>query len=418
MAFATKLQSFQGSNTYQNSIASNCLPVWSGGFCYITGGQAGWTTMAKVNVVGGTEAAFSDLSLLNDPTLNVSVGTGFPWGLDQDEQLYCRSGLGMSRIDPSDWTRHDTWGALTYGIFPPPLPDCTGSNNALGGHIVAIKNADGTKYWISGGVGGFGFFGNDVYLQSGDKFAGLHFSGYDPGNTSGCNGPNSQGFGYVTTHSNSTNDPALIFKILCTDGTWVPADWPTPNPNITKTTIASINPTDIDAAWGNIRVAGICLDQTDSNIIVVFNGDVGTNLRYLTKIDSGTGAILWSIAVDNNFNPGSHMRFSNIQGRYYFVVAGHIYGYNTTDGGLIIDQTTGLEDLLVPGSQMFDDITGVIIGNFNQQALGPDSPTILNTTPAFVTNTIAWMALYVAEPPPSPRARRFLAESRPIRIIQ
>jgi hypothetical protein len=214
VTFATKLQTFTGSNTFQNSIAPNCCPAWADRVIYISGGQGGWSKMAKVNLVGGTEADWSDLSTLNDGTLNVFVGTGYPWSLDADGQLYCRSGLGMSRIDPSDWTRHDTWGALSYGIFPPPLPDCTGSNNALGGVIIPIKNANGTKYWISGGVGGFGFFGNDVYLQSGNKFAGLHFTGYDPGNTNGCTGPDGLGFGYFTTHDTSGSSPALIFKML------------------------------------------------------------------------------------------------------------------------------------------------------------------------------------------------------------
>lgn len=399
MTFATQLQSFQGSNTYQDLVASNCIPIWGSNQAYITGGQGGWSTMAKVNIVGGTEADFSDLSVLNDPVLNVSIGTGYPWGLDQDGQLYCRSGLGMSRIDPTDWTRHDSWGALSYGIFPPPLPDSTGSNDALGGEIVVMKNSDGTKYWISGGVGGFGFHGNDVFLQSGNEFAGLYFVGYDPGNTNGCNGPDDEGFGYYTTHSTTTSDPVLIYTIRCEDGSWIPADWPTPNPDITKTTIASIDPTDIDAAWSNIQVSGICRDQSDDNLLIVFGGDAGSNRRYLTKINAISGTIIWNTAVNNNFTPGQHMRFSNVLGRMYFVVNGHIYGYSTSNGSLIIDQTTGLSGLTVNGQQMWNDATGVIIGNFIQATPGVDSPTILNTTPAFVAGSQTWMALYVAAPP-------------------
>lgn len=398
MTFATELQSFQGSNTYQDSTSSNCIPIWTDGICYITGGQGGWTTMAKVNIVGGDEADYQDLSGLADPVLNVDVGTGYPWGVDSDGQLYFRSGLGMSRLDPGTWTRNDTWGDVSFPIFPPPLPTSTGSSDALGGQIVVTKNDDNEKFWLSGGVGGFGSHGNDVFLQSGDEFAGLFFTGYDPGNTTGCNGPAGSGLLYYTTHSSSTSDPALIFKILCESGSWIPADWPTPNSSITKSTLASVDPTDIDAAWGNIQIGGVCLDLSDDNILAVFIGDAGSNRRYLTKVDASSGAILWSTAISNSITPGAHMRFSRVRGRMYFVIDGHIYGYDTSDGSLIIDQTSGLSGLSVIGSQMFDDETGVIIGLLTQATPGVDSPTILNTTPAFTAGSVAWMALYVTTP--------------------
>lgn len=414
MTFSTKLQTFQGSNTYQDLVASSCIPLWGTLQVYITGGNGGWTTMAKVGLVGGAEADSSDLSSLNDAPNNVFVGTGTPWGIDQDGQLYCRSGLGMSRIDPSDWTRHDTWGSLTYGLFPPPLPACTGSNDALGGVIVPIKNSDGTKYWISGGVGGAGFHGNDVFLQSGALFAGLYYVGYDPGNQNGCNGPDSSGFGYYTTHDTSGASPALIYKITCVDGSWVPGDWPTPNPNTVRSTVASIDPTDVDAAWGNIQISGLCRDLTDENLLVVFQGDAGSFRRYLTKVNSTTGALVWSTAVDNNFTPGQHMRFSQVRGRFYFVTNGNIYGYSTSDGSQLVHQTTGVSGLSVNGQQMWADSLGIIVGNFIQAAPDPDSPEILNTSPAFVAGSQAWMALYVASPATTPGTRRWIARPGPV----
>lgn len=394
MTFATQLQSFQGSNTYQNSNGANCIPIWSTNQVYITGGNGGWTKMAKVNVVGGTEADFANLSGLNDPTLNVNIAFGAPWGWSPDGQLYCTSGLGMSRIDPATWTRHDSWGAVSYGLFPPPLPDSTGSNNALQGVLTTCTNSSSQTYLICGGVGGFGFNGNDVYAQRLNQFAGLHYVGYDPGTPSGCNGPDNSGYVYYTTHVTSGSNPALLYKIVCNPSSWVPADWPTPNSGITKTTLASIAPTDIDAAWGNIQFDGLVVDKSDNNILVIFKGDAGSNRAYLTKINKATGAIIWKTATDNNAHPGSHMRFSNVKGRYYLYVTGNIYGYSTSDGSLIIHQTSGVSGL-TSGEQMWDDDTGVIIGNFLQTTPGPDSPAILNTTPAFVANSTAWMALYV-----------------------
>lgn len=73
------------------------------------------------------------------------------------------------------------------------------------------------------------------------------------------------------------------------------------NGGISTTLIATITPADIDATWtGFTQVIGPLYDPVDGNVIMMFYNISGTTTKYIVKLNSQSGAVIWTSAVNWN----------------------------------------------------------------------------------------------------------------------
>jgi hypothetical protein len=179
------------------------------------------------------------------------------------------------------------------------------------------------------------------------------------------------------------------------------------------TTIGTIVPTDIDAAWSHINIAALCVDQTDGNPIGIFTGDT---LPKLAKISASDASVLWvagvPVVADSAGSQFSQSRIVNSRLAILNKSPNGVIIYNTTDGSTVDSYFTGMSGINIIGPQCYDDTIGAIIlaCNYNTTVGGP---VPLNGS---ATGFTGWAALYVADAiaPPVPTGepgtgRRWLA---------
>lgn len=397
MTFATAVQTYAGADVVQRDDNFQCALDWANQLIWIA-----WTSgaVSKSSIISGAELASALMSSYNDAPNHI-LTVAPPLGIDESGNIYITSGQGLSTINGSTLAIEDTWGAWSVGFFPPGLPDSTTSANALQGPLLPIRTPGGNQFVLGCGIGGL--FGdlNQSYLAQLPDFAGLTFDWGDNGRgPKTCNGPANAGYGWLAT-SRTTTNILLITKITCLDGgAWVPADWPTLNPEMSATTLAGFAPTDIDAGWTTIECSGICLDKSDNNLLVVMRGQgFAPNQNYLVKVDATTGTIIWQSVIDDfGFNPGQQLGMSDISNhRICFILYGTtntVLTISTFDGSSTT-YNTGLAGIGAASSpsQCFSDALGAIFlnGQFNVVA---DGPTPLNGSAGGFTG---WMALYVGD---------------------
>jgi hypothetical protein len=152
---------------------------------------------------------------------------------------------------------------------------------------------------------------------------------------------------------------------------------------MTMTTIASVNPADIDATWTNVTtVYGVTVDQTDGNPICGFETtDAVAHQGRFVKFNAVTGAIMWNIAVAGSSGGIAYGRedmSKNVvkNGRiYYFGTdAKSLWTIDTIAGTAsetILDPAAGPES--INGHQMSEDVTNSILwyGGFTPNTIDP-----------------------------------------------
>lgn len=75
-----------------------------------------------------------------------------------------------------------------------------------------------------------------------------------------------------------------------------------PNPGISTTRLNTIAPSAVDATWSHFQTfLGPAYDETDGNILfVATTADAVTHTCYAIKVNSKTGAIIWTLALPNS----------------------------------------------------------------------------------------------------------------------
>lgn len=174
---------------------------------------------------------------------------------------------------------------------------------------------------------------------------------------------------------------------------------------VSNSIVGTIARTAVDPAWtGNFACTGICLDQTDNKLIVVFTGDGGGAPGRICKINPTTAAIEWNSTIPTTDGggpviPGDAFSWSSIKHqRVGFYSGGPATAtiYNTSDGSVDNTYTTGLNGLHISVSaQAYNDSLGCVVltTDFTN---GAGSPTRLNSTPTSWSS--GWAALYLAAP--------------------
>lgn len=135
-------------------------------------------------------------------------------------------------------------------------------------------------------------------------------------------------------------------------------------------TVGALTVAQIDATWTNVQaVYGITVDQTDGNLILGFSTtDAVTNRGRLVKLNSTTGAVMWSVPVAGN--PGglsydvTDMAKNVVKNGFLYLIGTGVnvlFTINTITGAFssqTFDQ--GILDVL-HGHQFSEDVTGSIM---------------------------------------------------------
>ncbi len=375
MVFYPKIQALIGDHTNNAGHSVQSAVDWHSGVQWqhsTPDGIDGYLVQMSINT--GTE-----LNYLNTSTAYPDSFDLYPVGFDANHvyinaSLGGAGGTGIYQIDP-----------ITLALEQIGNTGVTFSD----GTMSPIIAADDSTWMLVTGIGFQVFF---EYFSC-IKTSTTPMVAWGPGPISfsnriavSCTGPKGTGLGYVLSSGNAPAS-ALIFEVNV-------------NAAGSHSTIATIAPTDIDAGWTSISQDGMCLDQTDGNLIAFFEGQSGaTNRYYICKVVVADGSIAWKTTIAN-VGGGPQVAQSQIKSQQYchFSQLGaglsQVETINTADGSKTIS-SFGLGG--VGGgtiSQCYNDQSGAIIGEFFLVP-GAGSPVLLNATPSTFGG---WAALYVVEP--------------------
>lgn len=235
------------------------------------------------------------------------------------------------------------------------------------GYQVLVFRADQTP--------GFGFWGH-AYNDGGAL----------GGNADVCAGPQSasSATAYWTNKPfsiyHNTGDYFTLGKTVISAGAdaYDPSTWPTTNPDIASSIVASYNQNGsaFDPDWTALTFfSGPAYDQTDGNVIVQVEGTGGGNPAYIVKLSTTDGSILWKVAVSSTGFDADAVTLSRIQaGTYYYWDGSDVHAIETASG---TDVTQAYGVTLSISSQVSDDALGCITGNIGWSGAGL---TLLNST--------------------------------------
>ncbi len=395
MTFGTQIQSLTGAHSGIYGPAIN----WADNAVFENSGSY----LTRYGLLSGLEEASNTLASLGSSAT-------YPNGMGPDGTLILNGPgaayvNGIQTIDPTTLTR------IAAGAYSPAV--------TYGGGDITGVLVGSQLYSIDCGTGG-PVAGTHKIIISQDATV-VYTDAWPTGSNGGtlCAGPSGSNTVYLATAPTSSADSPQQVDIqayIC-------------GISISKSTIVTLDPTDIDAGWTEIYFGGFCLDQTDNNLLAFFSGQSGASpLSKLVKIDATTGDVLWTHTITNNgSNPAGGsgvMKNSSItNGQYgYVCTAGTptITIVDTSDGSTISTQTTGLHGLtMVSASGCYNDTLGCIVGVFGYTYADADSPARLNSTPSSFSG---YGALYIApgvSPGPGPGGgaghRRWIAAIRSYR---
>jgi hypothetical protein len=149
-----------------------------------------------------------------------------------------------------------------------------------------------------------------------------------------------------------------------------------PGIGIALTVIGAVTPAQVDPTWTNITgVAGITVDQTDGNLIMMFSTtDVVAVLCRFVKLNKATGAVMWRAAAGTGINYNDSDMPKNV------VKTGKIYYFaNTTSTIVTVDTIAGTSSSTSfnaggPGAfQVSEDVSGSVMwyGSFSDLGQAP-----------------------------------------------
>ena len=392
MPFTPAIQSFTGPHTAGNN---NCAIDWRRENIFICGPApiTGIVYLTSLGFLSGAEQAFEAIS-----SYTVPGGVGAPVG-GQPTQVDANGNAYIT------WTAGDGGGLIEADGSTLAQIAAGGSNStppagfiAEGGTLANIPYS-GIQYILATGLGP----GTDLNFLA--TFNEVTWTGLNTTFGSGittnshaltCAGKPGTKYGFCVYGPAADTDTQKIFfvKVDCSAGT--------------SASLVSFVPTDINGAWTKIYPVGICIDQTDGNLLLwCQNGFFGATDASIVKIDSSTGAIIWNTDVPPNSAGAYVAQFANSS------IAHQSLGIITTPGittvttidtsdGSSSSYTSGLAGVGEEGFQCYNDTLGCIVLSLSFLAEA-GGPTLLNSTPSAFNG---WAALYVnpgfTPPPPAP----------------
>jgi hypothetical protein len=384
MTFQTKIQAYLSSHVLESGHNVQCAVDWTGGVLYTIGQPSGTTYIAKFDLNSGVELAWQGQTAYS-PKIPFHE---WPIGFDANGVYFTGNDFTtFIKANASDLSQN-VQSAISFNTAFPQ------------GTFSPITDTGGGKWMLCTGIG--------QLTSSLEVFICINTSTlatWTPGILSygnriacGCAGQYGTGIGYIAS-TPEQSDPSGSLKFIqvnVNSGTQG------------ATTLSTIAASTIDAGWTVIGQTGMCLDQTDNNLLVFVQGQVGaTNQYYIIKLNATTGALIWKLACPGP-GGGPQTQQSVIKSQKYVLLYGVSGGANgividTSTGTITTTITTGLVGLIPSGalSQSFNDQSGAIFGEYGYTNMGqPQSPLPLNSTP---NSSDGWAAVYVIQPAnPSP----------------
>ncbi len=340
--------------------------------------QAQNSYISRYGLVTGTEEAFATVTNYDGSGKNLTPDNP---GLRADGGIFISAANTLSAGASYKIPASLTGG--TYIAFPDP--------NFGGGANIGVTYS-GTQYNVNTGIGNVVIpVLNRVQEMSATTWL-AEQANAETGSV-GCAGPADDGSVYLFSNSDGGNF-SVLSKIQFNGGGYS-----------SNTEIATIAMADVNAAWTrSFGAYGVCLDQTDDKLLVLFQGVGGTLTDpngALAKVDPADGTIEWVYLLDNGhgFSPpegGALFASSDIQHqRIGLFIDGQVTIINTSDGSLVSKYTTGLAGFFTrSGGQCYSDTWGAIVLSTDFTQTG-GSPTLLNSTPTSWSN--GYCVLYVAD---------------------
>jgi hypothetical protein len=368
MPFTTSIQSFTGPHT--SGGVTQCAVDWAREKIYI---GAGSFYISRLDFTTGVEEAYA------------ATGTGDypPTGLDADGNLYAARPAslyagGIAKVNGT------TFADIATDSYP---------TNKIGGGDFANVSADDGEFVIDVGNGGGSLSANSNTIVSADGVYLANTAWTSGSSALPCPGLPGDNIGYyIEIPSASQTQILKLRSVACAL-------------SVVFSTVGTISPTDVDATWSLISLNGVCLDQTDGNLLaIVSTMESVTHKCYVIKIDVSNADVLWTCALPDFGSSaapgGDQFSRSRIQNQQLGILTGPngavprtVTFINTSDGSLIgTPLTDGLAGLTPHGAQCYDDTKGCIVTRIGYSEVS-GSPSRLNATPSSFTG---WAALYVA----------------------
>jgi hypothetical protein len=385
MTFSTSIQTYDGTHANHDNGAVNCAVDWDNNRIWMSGTVTGVNYISRYGVVTGVEEASAAAS-------SIAAGVGFPAvGWDTDGFVY---GPGPSALGAGGITRAN---GITFAF---KSSTAYGAPNFGGVNIVSLKIGN-SQYVLDTNIGNSIINLNNTSLSVDGTY--IASFGWGPGDSRSaiCAGKAGSIYGYLLTSPNSSGS-CHLYRINM--------------PAATSTLIRTIAPTDVDPGMTDLFFGGLCVDQTDGNLLASCFGSGGTSKNYIVKLNATTGATMWicslgTTSVDSSIG-GQQFSQSRIRNQRLAVITSTpvrtITIINTSTGAVVSTQTTGLNGLTSWGSQSFDDTSGALIGLFDL-TITAGGPTPLNGSAGGFRG---WAALYVMTAQATPGVPNGPATSR------
>lgn len=191
------------------------------------------------------------------------------------------------------------------------------------------------------------------------------------------NGKSSVGTAYILGHTNNaaaSTAAITLYKMTLPEQN-VHSKLPAP----VFSTIGALLPSAIDAAWSHFTVVeGPVFDRTDGNVIIwCQTNDAVAHQKYVVKVSTSTGQVIWATFVADLPNGRPGLNFSNVQNStLLWMTNNHLYTCTTSSGAVVQTTITGLTSNTTCCS---DDTNGALYA-FGQYTGGGGSPAPLNAT--------------------------------------
>ncbi len=396
MTFQPSVQALLSSHITLAPTGSLCAVNWNKGWILAPGSNGG---IARIQIVGGAELAHAGIP-------DWPSSSNAPIGLDPIGHVYLidptGNFCGIAQLDELSLAKTGQGGASSGSNN---LPNGIATPNAIVG-----MNVGNFTYLIAPTLVGFDS-GPHIQVLLQPTFWGHYFKMLNDGiinhwNPLSCPGPPGSNFFWTLLAPRSVAAPSFeltVFKTSITSlGPWMPSDWPTQNPGIVSAAQGStVTPADVDAGWTEIYCAGVCLDHADGNLLAQVSGQGGaTNPHYIIKINSTTGAVMWTVPVRSVDPNGQMMAYSRIQFSQYGYIdqgsgPGHFVFINTITG-VATTYTTNMGGLTLEAGQAYDDTLGCVISEgIFLAGSGAPTPIAPNTPNSFT----GWMAFFPGDAP-------------------
>jgi len=371
VTFQTKIQALISTHTQNSGSGRQAAADWVNMANWQTGPSTGGVSgnfLVNMNMLTGAETGFENQT-------TYSAATEFPAAIDANGVYIAQGTLNIVQINPSTFAEIQNFN--------------TGLSVDLGS-IAPITATNGSHWLLIAGEPGatevFTCINTDTNPMTSWSLGTVAYSNTG---ADACAGLPNTGIGYLMSGGTSIK----LFKISV-------------NISPSESLLATHAATDFDTGWSTATNKGICLDQTDGNVLAFVAGNTSP-VSYMIKFNATTGAIIWKVSIPTtNAIGGFNINQSLIKSQQFVILGNPLgvttaYIINTGTGTITSSFTTGLSGVLIFGSQAYNDQIGANVGEWSASTGGANEPVALNSTPSSFNG---WGLLYLVQPSNPPPA--------------